>query len=117
MRSAADTEYQIRTELVENVQPKRFNEGGRYHYYIRIFIEASQSALDAVEFVKYKLHPTFRECFRVSFDRARSFELKLWTYGYFDIQASLVMREGHTIEISGYVEWRVPEGMPFDDDP
>ena len=116
MMAAMNAEYTIKTELIDDVPPKRFTERGRFHYYIRVFIEAPHATLDSVDFVKYTLHPTFKDRYRVSFNRSKNFEIKLWSYGYFDVQASIVMKNGATAEASGYVEWRVPEGMPFDDD-
>lgn len=109
-------EYEIKTELLENTTPKQFNKDGRFYYYVRLYIQASPSALDAVEFVKYKLHPSFKDRFRISQNRARNFEVKLWTYGYFDVEASLVMKDGSTGSKSGYVQWKIPDGMPFTDD-
>ncbi len=110
-------EYAIKSDLILEVPPKRFKEGGRLHYYVRIYIDAQPTALNAVELVKYTLHPTFKERYRISMDRSNCFELRLWTYGYFDIQAAIVMKDGRTQNITGYVEWRIPDGMPFDDDP
>lgn len=110
------SEYAIKTELLTHVEPKRPVEGGKLHYYVRIYIEAPATALDSTELVKYELHHTFRDRYRVSTDRSKNFEIRIWTYGYFDIKASILRRDGQTIKVSGYVEWKVPAGMPFDDD-
>ena len=108
--------YQIQTEPVSGVEPKRFNEKGRLHFYIRIFLEADPEELDKIELVKYTLHPTFVNPVRVSANRDTNFDIKIWSYGYFDTKALLVMRDGNTTEISGYVRWPVPAGVTLEDD-
>jgi len=109
--------YTIKTELINNVPPKRFVSGGKYHYYIRIYIDAEpETFLDSIELVKYTLHPTFRNRQRVSENRTSNFDIKIWSYGYFDTKALLLFRDGNTQEISGYVSWQIPKDMPFDDE-
>jgi len=108
--------YQIQTELVPGVEPKRFNENGRLHFYVRIFLQAGPEDLDGIELVKYTLHPTFVNPVRVSASRDTNFDIKIWSYGYFDISALLVMRDGSTREVGGYVRWPVPAGVKLEDD-
>lgn len=110
------SEYEIKVDLVETVQPKQFSKNGKYHYYVRIYISAADSALDQIELVKYTLHPTFKDRVRVSASRQSNFDIRIWTYGYFGITATLFLKDGSNTDISGYVEWEIPEGMPFDDD-
>lgn len=108
-----EMQYSVRSELVRGVEPKKFTTGGQFHYYIRIFVEGSPEALDQIELVKYKLHHTFRDPHRVSTNRAANFEIKIWTYGYFDVQALIVTKDGLSIPTSGSVQWKIPPGIPF----
>ncbi|HVF30647.1 MAG TPA: pYEATS domain-containing protein [Pyrinomonadaceae bacterium] len=109
-------EYRIASELIRTVVPKRFKEKGRLHFYVRIYLEASADALDRIELVKYTLHPTFVDRVRVSTARQGNFEIRIWTYGYFEITASIVIRDGFKTDVRGYVEWEVPEGFVLEDD-
>jgi len=97
--------YRIQCERVSGIPPKQFNPGGNKHHYVRIYIEADPANLDKIELVKYTLHPSFKKPYRLSEDRSSNFDIKIWTYGYFDIKALLIMRDGGTTEISGYVKW------------
>lgn len=109
-------EFLIKSELDAGVPPKQFVDGGKHHYYVRISLDAPAAALDEIDLVKYELHSSFKDRYRVSVDRAKNFEIKLWTYGYFDVKANIILRTGATNAITGYVNWKVPKGMPFDDD-
>ena len=109
-------EYSIRSELIETVAPKRFRKEGKLHFYVRISLEGSSEALDRVELVKYSLHPTFVDPVRVSTSRQSNFDIRIWTYGYFDITASIILRDGFKNDIRGYIEWQVPEGLVLEDD-
>ncbi|MGE3467257.1 MAG: pYEATS domain-containing protein [Pyrinomonadaceae bacterium] len=109
-------QFQILTELVRGVPPKQFTEGGRYYYYVRIYLEGLPSALETIDLVKYMLHPTFKVRTRISDDREHQFEIKIWTYGYFDTTATIVFRDGTTQAVRGYVEWQIPAGLAFDDE-
>jgi hypothetical protein len=108
-----EMQYSVKSDLMSGVEPKKFTTDGQFHYYIRIFIEAAPAALDQIEFVKYTLHPTFRDRNRVSTNRATNFDIKIWTYGYFDVQALIVTKDGQSIPISGFVQWTIPKGIPF----
>lgn len=111
-----DNQYEIASDLVPEIPPKQFNEGGKHHYYVRIYLNGSAAALDQVLFVRYTLHPTFRNRYRIGKNRSTNFDVKIWTYGYFDIQANIIMKNGSTQDLRGYVRWPVPAGGPFDDE-
>ena len=72
---------------------------------MRIYLEASDAELDKIHSVEYELHPTFRRRYRRSDERERKFEIRLWTYGYFKIRATLVMKDGKTQYVDGFVKW------------
>lgn len=100
--------YKIESEWDKSVEPKQFTEGGKYHYYVRIYLEASAEELDNVQLVKYTLHESFVDPIRVSENRSANFEIKIWTYGYFDINALLFKSDGTTEGVPGYVRWEIP---------
>lgn len=98
--------FHIRSERVPSSEPKSFREGGRDHYYVRIYIESdSPEELDAVDSVQYELHPTFRQRYRVSTERATGFEIRIWTYGYFSARAKIVKKDGPPETIEGFIRW------------
>ena len=92
--------------MVKGSEPKTFREGGRPHQNVRIYLEADESTdLEQIEMVRYELYPTFRERLRVSNDPTKQFEIRIWTYGYFQILAGLYMQDGARQEIKGMVKW------------
>lgn len=115
IQSAILNSIRIQSELVEGVRPKAFEPRGRHHYYLRILIEGEPSDLDQIELVKYTLDPTFKDRYRVSTDRSRNFDVRIWTYGYFPVSATVFLKSGGKQELSGEVKWKIPKGLQFDD--
>lgn len=102
------TKYEIRTERVRGVAPKQFNAGGTSHYYIRIWVQADVSDdLDKIRFVKYHLHPTFKKPTRLSSERISDFDIKIWTYGFFEVKVDLFFKDGSQGRISKRLEFEV----------
>ena len=98
--------YEIKTERVKGSDPKKFREGGRDHYYIRIFIEPDETnKLDEIDSVQYELHPTFRQRNQVATERSNDFEIRIWTYGFFNAKAKIIKKAGKTEPIEGFVHW------------
>ena len=96
----------IKSDKVLDKKPKKFRKDGKYFHFVRIYLDSHNSQdLDIIEFVEYELHPTFRNRYRVSEDRSKNFETKLWTYGYFDISAKLILIDGTEETITGKVRW------------
>ncbi len=96
----------IETERVKGITPKKFREGGRDHYFVRIFLNPDSSAeLDEVDSVQYELHPTFRQRIQVATERANGFEIKIWTYGFFNAKAKIIKKDGSPEPIEGFVKW------------
>lgn len=99
--------FKINSEIVLHSEPKRFVEGGRLFRNVRIYLTAdSEEDLEKVESVQYELHPTFRQRFHVGTDRTRNFEIRIWTYGFFNTKAKISFTDGTTEDISGFVRWR-----------
>ncbi len=98
--------YKIKSNEVSEVDPKRFRKGGKLHHRVRIYLEAiGDDTLDRIRSVQYELHPTFRERTRFADDIINQFEIRIWTYGYFSIRATLFENDGTTKEIKGFVKW------------
>lgn len=96
---------EIKSERISGVPGRRFREGGRLHRNVRIYLEAGDNVLDKIRHVEYELHPTFRQRIRRSEDRRGNFEITIWTWGYFSIQARLFMKDNSVQLVDGYVEW------------
>lgn len=98
--------YEIKGTKVSGVEPRQFRQGGKLHYKVRIYLEPTdEDSLNTVRSVQYKLHPTFREQYRVSDDFRNKFEIKIWTWGYFEIEATIIMTDGSTEIVGNYVKW------------
>ena len=98
---------EIKANIVPGSAPQRFREGGRWHQNVRIYLVSEDDAdLDKIRSVEYVLHPTFRDRYRTSTNRTRNFEVRIWTYGYFNIKANLTFKDGSTETITGFVRWQ-----------
>ena len=97
---------QITCEQVKGAPAIHFRKGGHPHYKVRIYLIADNpTELDNVSFVQYELHPSFKDRHRSTSDRSSAFEIMIRTYGYFDVQAILNLKDGSREEISGIVEF------------
>jgi hypothetical protein len=107
------TPYIIRSARVPGTTPKRFQAEGRLHYYVSIFLEAGRNAsLDDVDMVVYILDPSFRNRYVVSVDRAQAFQISIWTYGFFDASAKVLLKQPKTyLDVSGSIEWPMEQSF------
>jgi hypothetical protein len=99
---------QIRSERVQGTASQMAN--GIYYAYVRIFVEDDNPttepvSLDNIEYVIYKLHPSFKNRLRRSEKRESNFEIKIWTYGWFLISATIITKSGPPFEIRGRVQF------------
>ncbi|MEN8178111.1 MAG: pYEATS domain-containing protein [Pseudomonadota bacterium] len=100
--------YYIRSVEEVSVTPKRFRPNGRLHHYVRIYIEPDihdKESFENIELVQYELHPTFKERIQMSSNKTSNFDIKIWTYGYFKIQAKIQFRDGKVEMVDGFVNW------------
>ena len=98
--------FKIETERVKGISPKKFREGGRDHYFVRIFLKPDSSAeLDEVDSVQYELHPTFRQRIQVATERATNFEIRIWSYGFFSAKAKVIKKIGQPESTEGFIHW------------
>jgi transcription initiation factor IIF auxiliary subunit len=96
----------IKSKEVQGSRPQRFREGGRLFHNVKIYLEAdNENELKPINLVQYELHPTFRERIQVSDDKLNKFEIKIWTYGFFNIIAKLFKKDGNTEIVEGFVKW------------
>ena len=101
-------EYQLRVERVEGVDGKVFKENRRKNFYVRLYIEGQDpSSLNKIDFVIYELHPTFRKPKRMAKEKSNNFEIRIWTWGFFPVNAQIFMKNGDIRPVSGYVKYNV----------
>ncbi len=101
--------FVIKVERDMTVTPLK---GEKYlNFMVRIFIDTDATSsrnaytLDDVSLVKYELHPSYRNRIRVSEDRAKNFEAKVWTYGYYPVKATVYLKLGPPIILAGSVNF------------
>jgi len=98
--------YEIKSERVKGNEPKIFREGGRNHYYVRIFVKPDQpEELDEIDSVQYELHPTFRQRNQVATLQTNGFEIRIWTYGFFNAKAKIIKKVGAPESKEVFVHW------------
>ncbi|MBK0403009.1 hypothetical protein I5M27_08420 [Adhaeribacter sp. BT258] len=113
----------IRVERDFTVKPKTFPGGKYLNYYIRIFIDIDSSVfsqisgstsniqniinLGDIKKVIYHLHKSYHEPIRVAQNADNKFEIKVWSYGFYPIKATLFLKYGHSIELHGEVKFPV----------
>ncbi len=101
----------IRSQLIKDgplIPYRIFNPGGREHYNIRIYVDASPEKLHSIELVEYQLHPSFPRPKRRSFDRDSRFAIEIWTWGLFEIAVKIHFRNGESKEMSHDVKYDLP---------
>ena len=100
--------YSIRSERVKGTSPKK--SGKTFLFQVRIFIKTyDRLDLEDIRYVIYELHPTFPNPKQISKSIHNNFEIRIWTWGFFDVKAKLVMKGGRIEEIDGYVDYDVSD--------
>ena len=98
----------------ENKIPWKFLQGGVYeHYRMSISLEGRDDELDNVKQVTYILHPSFPNRERVTKARSTQFAITIWTYGEFNMTATVLFKDGTTRRLDHTVELDLP---PDDED-
>src|ERR1700730_7422258 len=67
--------------------------------YVRIYVEeddpnTAPKSLANIQYVLYELHPSFKNRLRRSESANANFEIKIWTYGWFLISATVIPKSG-----------------------
>ena len=108
----------IKVERERNIEPKKFESSKYLNFYVRMYIDIDTSflrssqipyQLDDISFVKYELHKSYREPIRTSSDMRNNFELRVWTYGFYPVKATIYLKMGSSFSISGNVKFEVTE--------
>lgn len=100
--------FSIRAEKVEGVEPLQLSQSPYRHYRVRVFLQATENdarRLDEIESVTYELHPTFPDRFHKSTDRSTSFEIQIWTWGWFLVRAEIKMKGGEVARTENEIQW------------
>jgi len=104
--------YKVMNNVIRNVDGKikykQPNENGRKHFHLGVWVEATDRELDEVEYVEYKLHPSFKNQFRKSSNRPNNFSVTFWTWGRFTIVVSIHLHSGETKIIDHNLEYSLP---------
>jgi len=97
----------IKSDKILGVNPQSFRKDGRKHSQVRIYLtsEPNNTDLEKIQSVQYILHPTFKDRNRFSTDRFRQFEVTIWTYGFFKVEAILTLNNGKQLRLGGFVRW------------
>jgi hypothetical protein len=108
--------FVIKVERIPNIQPKRFEKSKYLNFYIRIFIDIDNTStskniylMNDISFVRYELDPSYVDPIRISKDRTKNFELKVWTYGFYRVKATIYLNLGSPIDVYGEVKFDVTE--------
>lgn len=108
----------LKVERDSMVAPRKFEKSKFLNFYVRIFIDINPAllsnfqnsyTLDDISFVKYELHPSYLEPIRTSSDNRNNFELKVWTYGFYPIKATIYLKMGSPLLLNGEVKFEVTD--------
>ncbi|MCI0535385.1 MAG: hypothetical protein L0Z50_09155 [Verrucomicrobiales bacterium] len=77
-----------------------------------VWLEAPAEELDQVEYVEWRLDPTFPEPIRRITDRATNFRLETGGWGVFPIHAWVMLKAGTKVKLRHYLQLHHPDGSP-----
>jgi TIR domain/YEATS family len=80
-----------------------------------IWLEGPAEELDRVEFVTYRLHPSFPRPVQKVADRATSFRLNGSGWGEFTVKATVSLRSGESVELERWLGLRNAESGKLSD--
>ena len=84
--------------------PKKDSEFGRPMYAFHAVIQASETVLDRIEYVKYHLHATYPNPVQTVTDRASRFKLKELAWGEYTLRAEVKVKgQEEPILLSRYI--------------
>ena len=90
------------------IKYRRFHPTGREHYHLGLWLEGPDDVLDRVDAVEYRLHPTFRTPLRRSKNRPNKFSITFWTWGMFEVEATVHFEDGATEALSHFLQYELP---------
>jgi hypothetical protein len=84
--------------------PKKDKEFGRPMYAIHVVIQAPDSVLDRIEYVRYHLHPSYPNPIQTMTDRNTRFKLKELAWGEYTLRAEVKVKgQDEEIKLSRYI--------------
>lgn len=110
--------FVLKVERDTSVMPRKFEDGKYLNFYVRIYLALDPTlvftqspfySFDDVSLVKYELDPSYYDSIRSSSERGRDFEIKVWTYGYYPIKATIYFKMGKPVTIYGNVKFEVTD--------
>ena len=79
-----------------------------------VWVEGNEEELGEIDYVVYKLHPTFPSPVRKIADRSTKFRLETAGWGTFQLYAKVVLKDTSVVNLEHYLELEYPddEGTP-----
>lgn len=99
----------LEKDTQNRIKYKVFRPDGPEHYNLRIWLEGPDNELNQIEKVEYELHPTFIEPLRTSSNRVEKFSISIWTWGMFDIKATIHYKNTEKEEKLFYLGYDLPD--------
>ena len=75
-----------------------------------VWLEGTDAELDAVDYVEWRLHPTFPEPVRIVRDRATNFRLDTGGWGTFRVQAAVHLKSKESVRLRHELALHYPDG-------
>ena len=75
-----------------------------------VWVDGPDDALDAIEYVEWRLHPTFPNPVRKVSDRASKFRLETGGWGIFPIVARLQLKDKQQVKLHHNLQLHYPDG-------
>jgi len=75
-----------------------------------VWVEASDEALQRIDYVGWTLHPTFTNPIRRTEDRASKFRLETGGWGVFPIVARVQLKDGKQMKLRHQLKLHYPDG-------
>jgi len=108
--------FVLKTERIADVEPKLFKDGKYWNYYIRIYLDVERDAvnqdiydLSDVSFVRYQLHHSYKQPVRIAESKENNFQLLVWTYGFYQLKATVFLKLSSPLTVLGQVYFSVSE--------
>jgi transcription initiation factor IIF auxiliary subunit len=77
-----------------------------------VWVEGTPEELDQLEYVEWKLHPTFADPVRRVTNRSTNFKLETGGWGVFTIYATAQRKDGKGEKLHHYLRLTYPDGGP-----
>lgn len=93
------------------MQIRQFEEyAGRDWWKWAVWLDGSSNELNEVEYVEWRLHPTFPDPVRRATDRGTGFRLETGGWGVFPIHAAVHLKDGTTLKLKHHLQLHYPDG-------